>query len=139
MRSIGARVERNRRGAAQTRIMSNAQRLDSEFCRPARGSESITPHGYARCSLGNRTEIAVRRLKDSDRDGAARTQEKAMMTELSDFATDDVRALTASELDTVNGGVTNYNYGGRVVASGPMTVADAWNAFYRAAGLPAPF
>jgi hypothetical protein len=68
-------------------------------------------------------------------------QEKAMMTELSDFATDDVRALTASELDTVNGGVTNYDYspGGRPGSGASMTVADAWNAFYRAAGLPAPF
>jgi len=64
-----------------------------------------------------------------------------MMTELRDFATDDARALAASELDTVTGGVTTIttepvgNSGG----SGSITVADAWNAFFRAARLPAPF
>ena len=59
--------------------------------------------------------------------------------------TAELRSLTDAELDLASGAAPNlggYTYcsgRGLYVGGCPYTLADAWNDFYRAAGLPGPF
>jgi len=61
-----------------------------------------------------------------------------MMTRLSDFATDDVRALTAGELDTVNGG-TSHLCTPSELSNSMYDIRIYINAFFYAANMGGPF